>query len=118
MVEIRRLLAEKANRRALLEAEIGRIVVQLRERGALKVILFGSAARGDANAHSDLDLIVVMPGEQGFAYWSRRLYEEIDRQVAVDLLPYNEREFAEMQQHSRLVRHALRTGRVLYERPT
>lgn len=117
MVDIRRLLAEKANRRALLDAEVGRIVVQLRERGALKVILFGSAAREDANAHSDLDLIVVMPGEQGFAYWSRRLYEEIDRRVAVDLLPYSEREFAEIQQYSRLVRHALRTGRVLYERP-
>ncbi len=58
-----------------------------------------------------------MPGEQGFAYWSRHLYEEIDRHVAVDLLPYNEREFAEMQ-HSRLIRHALYTGRVLYERPT
>ncbi len=115
MLDIHRLLAERAARHALLEAQLEHIVTQLRERGALKVILFGSVACGDTNAHSDLDLLIVMPGEQGFAYWSHRLYEEIDRQAAVDFLPYNEREFAEAQRHSRLIRHALRTGKVLYE---
>ena len=116
-MDIRRMLAEKAERRALLAEEIEHIVAQLRERGALKVILFGSAAYGEPNVYSDLDFIVVMPGKQGFAYWSGRLYDEIDRHVAVDFLPYNEREFAEVQRHSRLIRHALRTGKVLYEKP-
>ncbi len=111
------MLREREERRALLEREIERIVAQLRDKGALKIVLFGSVARGEANAYSDLDLLVVMPGEQGFAYWSRRLYEEIDRNVAVDFLPYSEEEFADMVKHSRLVRHALRTGKVLYERP-
>ena len=27
----------------------------------IRIILFGSAARGDMEAHSDLDLLVVMP---------------------------------------------------------
>jgi len=116
-VDIRRILLEKARRRALLAEETKRIVAQLRELGARKVILFGSAARGETGVHSDLDFIIVMPGEQGFAYWSRRLYDEIDRRVAVDFLPYNEQEFAEIQHHSRLVRHALCTGKVLYEKP-
>jgi len=115
-MDVRGLLAEKAERRALLVEETERIVAQLRGLGASKVILFGSVARGEANAHSDLDFIVVMPGEQGFAYWSCRLYGEIDRRVAVDFLPYNEREFAEARCHSRLVRYALRTGRILYEK--
>jgi predicted nucleotidyltransferase len=116
-MNVRRWLAERAERRAFLMEEAERIAAQLRERGALKVILFGSTASGEANVHSDLDFIVVMPGERGFAYWSRRLYTEIDRRIAVDFLPYSEQEFAEVQQHSRLVQHALRTGKVLYEKP-
>ncbi len=115
-MDVRELLAERERRRVLLQEETERIVAQLQKLGAKKVVLFGSAARGEAGAHSDLDFIVVMPGEEGFAYWSRRLYEGVERRVAVDFLPYNEREFAEVQRHSRLIRHALRTGRVVYEK--
>jgi|YNPNPStandDraft_1061719.scaffolds.fasta_scaffold07687_2 predicted nucleotidyltransferase len=115
-MDIRRLLSEKAERHALLGEEVASITAQLKALGAKKIILFGSFARDEAGVHSDLDFIVVMPGEQGFAYWSHRLYDEIVRRVAVDFLPYNEREFAEVSRHSRTVRHALRTGKVLYER--
>ncbi len=115
-LDLPRWLAEKEERRALLEREVAHIVAQLREMGAQKVVLFGSAATGNVNPFSDLDFLVVMPGEQGFAYWSRRLYAEIDRHVAVDFFPYSEQEFQEMQRSSRLVRHALRTGKVVYER--
>lgn len=117
-LDISRWLAEKEERRALLEAEVARIVDQLRALGARKIILFGSFAEGKAGPFSDLDLIVVMSGKEGFAYWSRRLYEEIDRRVAVDFLPYSEEEFQEVQRSSRLIRHALRTGKVLYEGPS
>ena len=96
---------------------MGRILAQLRSLGAVKVILFGSTAQGETNVQSDLDFLIVMPGERGFSYWSRRLYEEIRRDVAADFLVYSEREFAEVVKYSRLVRHALRTGKVLYERP-
>lgn len=116
-MDIQRLLAERERRRSLLREETERIVAQLRALGARKIILFGSAARGEVNVSSDLDFIVVMPGERGFAYWSRRLYAEIERQVAVDFLPYSDEEFAKAQGHSRLIRHALRTGKVLYEEP-
>ena len=115
-MDVQKLLAERRRRRALLQEETERITAQLQRLGATKVILFGSAAQGEASAYSDLDFIVVMPGEEGFAYWSRRLYAEIERRVAVDFLPYNEREFAEVQRHSRLIRHALRTGKVVYEK--
>lgn len=115
-LDLSRWLAEREQRRALLERELERIVAQLRNLGARKIILFGSAAEGRVSPFSDLDLLVVMPGPEGFAYWSRRLYEEIDRRVAVDFFPYNEEEFEEVQRTSRLIRHALRTGNVLYER--
>lgn len=116
-MDIHRLLAERAERRALLGEQVASITAQLKALGAKKIILFGSLARDEASVHSDLDLIVVMPGDEGFAYWSRRLYGEISRRVAVDFLPYSEEEFAEAARHSRLVRHALHTGKVLYERP-
>lgn len=116
--DISRWLEEREERRALLEQELDRIVAQLRALGARKIILFGSVAEGKVSPFSDLDLIVVMPGPGGFAYWSRRLYAEIERRVAVDFLPYSEEEFEEVQRTSRLIRHALRTGKVLYEEPS
>lgn len=116
--DLSRWLEEREERRALLEQELDHIVAQLRALGARKIILFGSVAEGKAGPFSDLDLIVVMPGPEGFAYWSRRLYSEIERRVAVDFLPYSEEEFEEVQRTSRLIRHALRTGKVLYEEPS
>ena len=40
---------------------------RLRERyGAQRVILFGSAARGEATEHSDIDLLVISPTGEKF----------------------------------------------------
>jgi predicted nucleotidyltransferase len=56
------MLAERQERRAkrqvLLERELERIVRVLRQVGAQRIVLFGSAARDDVSAWSDLDLIV------------------------------------------------------------
>ncbi len=42
---------------------IGEITRLLKEEGAQKVILFGSYASGKAEEESDLDLLVVTPGD-------------------------------------------------------
>ncbi len=48
-------------------AEIGKVLAPaLREGGAKKAIRFGSYARGDADEHSDLDLLVVADTETAF----------------------------------------------------
>jgi uncharacterized protein len=53
----------------------------------LKIILFGSAARGEAGPASDLDLLVVMPNGTHRRHAAQRLYGSI-RNVSVpfDLL--------------------------------
>lgn len=43
----------------------------------LRIILFGSAARGDAGLHSDLDLLVVMPEGVHRRRTAQKLYREI-----------------------------------------
>jgi len=44
---------------------------------AESVILFGSHARGDAGAHSDVDLLIVAESEQPRFKRSRKLYESL-----------------------------------------
>ena len=43
----------------------------------LQIILFGSAARGDAGEHSDIDLLVVMPEGVHRRRTAQKLYREI-----------------------------------------
>ncbi len=42
-----------------------KLVAMLRERGASRVALFGSFARGDHNESSDIDLLVTFTGRKG-----------------------------------------------------
>lgn len=105
----------RAEREAAIRAELARIVPVLRELGARTVILFGSAARDEIRAGSDLDLIVVLPTEMPFVERVRQVREAIAPRIACDLLVYTPEEFEEMAQSSTLVRRAVREGEVLYE---
>jgi len=83
----------------------------------VKIILFGSYARGAANSDSDVDLLVVMP----VAGSKRRQATEIDialadRWLPLDLIVVTPEEFAA---YKDIVGHilypAVREGKVLYE---
>ncbi len=52
------ILAAKNKAQKQIERMVGRIVKRFRPD---KIILFGSHARGDAAADSDVDLLVIMP---------------------------------------------------------
>ncbi len=96
---------------------VGRIVEGF---DPLRVILFGSHARGDAGPHSDVDLLVVMPDgiedERRVTVGIRRLLR--DMPVAKDVVVTTPEE---IERRGELVgtvlRPALREGKVLYERP-
>lgn len=105
----------RKEREQTLRAELERIVEALKDLGALKVILFGSLAREEIRASSDLDLIVVMESEEAFADRMAHLYQSVRPKVACDMLAYTPEEFEEMPSHSFLIREALREGRVVYE---
>jgi predicted nucleotidyltransferase len=83
-----------------------------------RIILFGSQARGTADARSDVDLLVVLPvhGRR------RRLIVEMDRAlnglgIARDIVVLTPREFERDRSiPGTVARPAATEGRVLYER--
>ena len=90
----------------------------VREFDPLKIILFGSHARGEANMHSDLDLLVVLRRV------SPKRREVVEMRCALGDLPVSKDVIVttpeEIDRRGDLVgtvlRPALREGRVLYER--
>lgn len=81
----------------------------------IRVVLFGSRARGDANKDSDFDFLVV--GEFTEPSWPKRCFG-ISTSLGylgypVDYIPVTEEEF----EHKLLIRKAIKKeGIVLYER--
>lgn len=59
------LTAETLQLRALLAANTNELRALLDKYGASNPLLFGSVARGDANASSDVDILVEMNPEDG-----------------------------------------------------
>lgn len=83
---------------------------------ARKVIAFGSAARGDADAWSDLDLIIVADTTRPFFERFKDFAGLYDVWPRLDLLIYTPEEFALMVAEERpLITQALAEGVVLYE---
>jgi predicted nucleotidyltransferase len=85
----------------------------------LRVILFGSAARGDAGPDSDIDLLVILdddaPPEKltlAAGYQSRRSYHR-----AADVIPCRESIFRRKSRIAGTLAYmAAQEGRVVYER--
>jgi predicted nucleotidyltransferase len=85
-------------------------------RLARKVIAFGSVARGEADAWSDLDLIVVADTARPFFERFKDFAGLYDVWPRLDLLVYTPEEFARMAaEDNPLIRRALDEGVVLHE---
>ncbi len=76
------------------------------------LILFGSRARGVADASSDYDLIVVSPDFEGIPFLRRsRLLRPLrERGAFYDFLCYTPAEFEKLSSEATVVRQAARTG--------
>ena len=102
-----------------IEAVVKRLVEVARPS---RIILFGSAARGDLHEHSDVDLMVVLPEPPRPNYGEAvsRMYSALaDIPIAKDLIVVTEERLAELGNRPSLIyREALREGRVIYEAPT
>ncbi len=86
--------------------------------GALKIVVFGSYAEGRAKSTSDLDIIAIMPPTMSGKQWMLKIYDSIDRNVDCDILAYTQEELENLIPISGFVRHALKTGKVIYEKGT
>ena len=99
-----------------LETSLERIILQLSEiPEILKVISFGSYARGKRDLFTDLDLIVIMETEKEFIQRTTDLYQLLQSDVDLDLLVYSPEEFKKMQEGS-FIRKALDNGQVVYRK--
>lgn len=99
-----------------LEAALDKILDHLSSMPEVeKVILFGSYATGRRDLFTDLDLLIVMDTEQDFINRTIELYRQIQTDVDLDLLVFTPEEF-ERRQERGFVRHALVTGKVIYEK--
>lgn len=99
------------------DKEIQNITKQLIEKyGPEKIILFGSAARGDLNQANDLDFLIIKQDVPLYGIdRMRELDELIDRNVAVDMLVYRPDEFEDrVRLGDPFIKAILREGRVLY----
>jgi predicted nucleotidyltransferase len=102
-------------RLARLQTELGRMLALLKGHAGVKsVILFGSLARDEGHAYSDLDLVVVQDTPKRFMDRLDELYRLLTPDVATDILVYTPREWNELTTTHAFVRRAHREGKVLY----
>jgi predicted nucleotidyltransferase len=96
--------------------EITRRIVQT--SNPQKIILFGSYARGYANADSDLDLLVIVPAAEHLRKESLRVRRSLrGLLVPVDIVMATTEQINRLGNTAGLIyRSALQEGTVLYER--
>lgn len=99
-------------------SRVNRIVVALKHYDPERVILFGSAARGDADAYSDIDIVVIKETSERFLDRIDRVYDLVEPTYSLDALVYTPKEFAEMQaRENPFIEQVLKEGVTVYERP-
>jgi len=99
-----------------LDAEVERIKAQLIEMGAERIILFGSLATDRVRLTSDIDLLAVVDLPGRFLDRQLRVFNQLDFEEPPDIFVYTPEEFESGKKKNRLIRHALKTGKVIYEK--
>jgi len=83
-----------------------------------KIILFGSAARGDMTRHSDLDLLIIKEGGDALDLMGRIYMRLHGVGTAVDALVVAPEDVERYKNsHALVFRPALQGGKVIYENP-
>lgn len=101
-----------------MEEKLNLIVNDLKSYGPEKIILFGSAVRGDTNGYSDLDIVVIKNTKKRFL---ERLIE-VSKFIRDDLFPidvfvYTAKEFKVMQEEQNsFIEQVLKEGRIIYKK--
>jgi predicted nucleotidyltransferase len=104
-------------RETKITQEIDSIVRQIVSKyRPIKIILFGSAGRGDYDKADDLDFLIIKDDGPHFGIdRMRELDEIVDRNMAADMLVYRSAEFNErVALGDPFIKAILKEGRVLY----
>lgn len=98
------------------EAELGHIVQGLRRYAPEKAILFGSFARGDHHAGSDVDLLIVKDTDRPFDERGAEVLRACPSSLPLEPLVYTPAELEQMiQQNNPFIHQALAEGIIIYE---
>ncbi len=109
------IMPGKAERREKIRQELDRILPIIKQMGVEKVILFGSAARGNTGSHSDIDLIIVKETDKPFIRRPDEFYAAVNPRVALDILVYTPEEFETLKTVNPFIYRAVNEGRIIYE---
>ena len=97
---------------AVLDEIVRRIVAVARPE---KIILFGSAARGELGPHSDLDLLVIQDCPNRLDAMAQIYHELYGVRAAVDVIVVTPDDVEHYKDsHALIIKPALREGRVIY----
>ena len=100
-----------------ISKEIQRITKQIIEKyKPERIILFGSAARGELEPDSDADFLIIKKETPLYgADRIRQLSQMIDRNIPVDLLIYRPEEFEQrLQMGDPFLKTIIKEGKILY----
>ncbi len=83
-----------------------------------RIILFGSYANGHAQAESDVDLLVVMPGEPSGARVAAEIITRLKPTIPVELIVRSSRQISErLAMNDYFLREITTSGKELYAAP-
>lgn len=100
-----------------VEPELTRIVARLAADGVERVVLYGSYARGDFHADSDVDLLIVKQTAEPFIDRIASALAVTGAKIPVEPIVYTPEELEQMRaRKSGLLADVERDGRVLYDR--
>jgi len=98
------------------EKSLAILLNKLREYRPHKIILFGSAARGEADTESDLDVIVIKDTQESFIERLEVMAKLCPPGVHADILVYTPEEIRTMvDEENPFIIEALREGKLVYE---
>lgn len=111
------VLRRRAERLRKLQEAADGIVRRLSARpDIVRILAFGSFARGEAGSRSDLDLVVIQETKQPFFDRLDDIYRDVSTTVDVDILVYTPEEWTRLVRERPFLARVAREGKVLYER--
>ena len=100
-----------------IQRELNEIAARLAAWGAVRVVLYGSYARGDFHADSDVDLLVVQDTTERFVDRIASALRVTGAKIPLEPIVYTPAEIEQMRTRgSGLLAEVEREGQVLYER--
>ena len=116
MPTIKEIRKKKSKRKNRLESCLNLLLQQLKELGALKVILFGSMVKDEIDIDTYIDLFVIMPQNKSGKEWMDFIYKNFEREISSDIIVYNKNEFETKYPTSSFLQEIISSGRKIYEK--